>query len=207
MIDDMTQYQTEFALKLGIILGLAFCLIYIPLSHFLRNKALKNIKEKLEPDESIIIEAKFRLILDFILPFFTGGFLGEYIIPFIIFPEVQRIDTIDRQYLPLCILAELICLFLAFFICNWKIIITNKRIINAWGTKFLYKLKGIFFNTEYLFYTDIKTYEYKYLIWYKALYLIMSNNKKFRIADYTNSKEINSYVEKQLIKNNIIGGN
>lgn len=43
-------------------------------------------------------------ILDFISPFDLGGFLGEFIIP---------------------------------FICNLKVVCTNKRIRNAWLTKFL----------------------------------------------------------------------
>lgn len=203
MIDDMTQYQNEFSINLGFILGIAFCLIYIPLSRFLRGKALKNIETKLELDEHVVYEAKFFLIPDLLTPFFIGGFLGEYIIPFIIFPEVQRIDTIDRQYLPICILALFICLFLALYICSRNSIYTNKRYILSFGIQFMYKLKGIFHTIDYLFYKEAVSFGYQNDIFFRALYMKNKDNKSMRIGGYANRKEIESYVKEQLILNNV----
>lgn len=203
MIDDMTQYQNHIASWLGIILGFSFTLIYAALSKILRKQALKNIQEKLEPNEYIVYEAKFLLIPDLLTPFFTGGFLGEYIIPFIIFPEIQRIDTIDRQYLPLCILAELICLFIALYICSWKPVYTNKRFIMGFGIKFYYKLKGIFYYTEYLFYKDVVSFRYQNDFFFRALYMKKKDNKSIRIGYCTNKKEIEKYVKEQLIINGV----
>lgn len=205
-MDDLSPYQNDLAIHLGYICGIIFCIIFFFLSKFLRKKALKNIEAKLEPDEHIVHEAKLWIVPDMIAPFATGGFLGEYIIPFIIFPEVQRIDTIDRQYLPLCIFVDLFCLFFALYIASWIPVYTNKRFIKGFGIKFMYKLKGIFYYTEYLYYKDVVSYYYQNDFAFKALYMKKNDNKSIRIGYCLNKKEIEGYVEEQLINNNIKEG-
>lgn len=203
MIDDLTPYQDTIAHNLGIICGISFCVIYFFASKILRKRALKNIEAKLEADEQIVYKAKFFLIPDLIAPYFTGGFLGEFIIPFVIFPEVQRIGSIDRQALPICILAELICLFLALYIVSRQSIYTNKRFILGFGIKFMHKLKGIFHTMDYFFYKDAVFFGYQKDIFFKALYLKGKDNKSMRIGGYANRKEIEKYVKEQLIINGV----
>lgn len=203
MIDDLTQYQDNIARNLGIICGISFCIIYFLLSKILRKKALKNIEAKLEPDEKIAYEAKLWIVPDLLAPFFIGGFLGEFIIPFIIFPEVQRIGSINRQFLPICIFAELIGFFLALYICSWIPVYTNKRFIMGFGLKFMYKLKNIFYYTEYLFYKDAISFYYQNDFFFRALYIKKRDNKSIRIGYCLNKKEIEKYVKDQLIINGV----
>lgn len=198
MIDDLTPYQDNIASHLGIICGISFCLIYILLSKILRKLALKNIEAKLEPDESIVCEGKMNFI-EFIIPFAMGGFLGEYIIPFMIFPEIQRVNIIYRQDLFLCYLGELFCLFYAIVFASWKCVFTNKRMLNGFSFKFIYWLK--FFGEEFLLYSNIERIEYKFYILSKILFVILKNNKRTRLPNFRNKNEILSVVQKH------IGGN
>lgn len=202
MLNNMTTQQTNFSLTLGFIIGIVFCTAYMISSYFLRTKALENIKQKLEPDEHIVLEAKFRLFGDLAAAFPLGAFLGSFILPFMIFPDVQTIDTIDRQFFNLCVIAELFGLFFVLFICSWKIVYTNKRIIRGWGIKFFYKLKGIFYTDEFSYYKDVISFCYQSDIFSKSLYLKMKNNQSFRIGNYVNTKEIEEYVKQQLRNNN-----
>lgn len=202
-MDDLTEYQNNIVLNLGVICGLISCIIFFFASKFLRKKALKNIEAKLDSNEHVVYEAKLWIVPDMIPPFSIGGFLGEYIIPFIIFPEVQRIDTIHKSSFPLFIGALLICLFVALYICSWKSVYTNKRFIMGFGIKFMYKLKDIFYYTEELLYKDVVSFYYQNDFFFKALYMRKKNNKSIRIGYCLNKKEIEEYVKEQLIKNGI----
>lgn len=203
MIDDLSPYQNSIAMNLGYTLGIVFCIVFFFLSKFLRKKALKNIEAKLETDEHIVYEAKLWIVPDMLLPFFMGLGLGEYLIPFTIFPEVQQIGAINRQYLPLCVFVELLGIFMALYICSWKPVYTNKRFIQGFGIKFMYKLKGIFHTMEDLFYKDAVYFWYQKDIFFRALYLKAKDNKLMHIGYCLNKKEIEEYVKQQLIMNNV----
>lgn len=195
MIDHMTQYQTEFTLKLGIILGLVFTLIYIVLSYFLRKLTLKTIEKELEKDEFIECEGKVKWWERFI-PFALGLFTGGFIIPFIIFPDVQRIDTIDRQNFFWCILAELIGIAFIPIVASWKCVFTNKRMINRCIFKLLNKFK--FFGDEFIIYSDIMRMEYNYHIWIKVLYFVLKSKRYYRVPLFENMKEVQSTIGKYI---------
>lgn len=206
MIDDLSPYQNDVAIHLGYICGISFCVVFFFLSKFWRKKALKNIGAKLEPDEHIAYEAKLWIVPDMLAPFFMGLGLGEYLIPFWIFPEVQQIGAINREYLLLCVFGELLGIFLALYICSWIPVYTNKRFIQGWGIKFMYKLKGIFHSMEDLFYKDAVSFYYQNDFFYRALYMKNKDNKLMRIGYCLNKKEIEEYVKQQLISNNIREG-
>lgn len=201
MLGDMTQSQNTFSIQLGIVLGLGFYLIYSIASYFFRKRALKNIENNLLESEYILYEPKVVFSIDFLVPFGIGGFLGAYIIPFLVFPEVQMINTISRQYLSLCILAELIGIFVIFLFSSEKCVITNKRVIRAWGFKFICGLLKIkIFNkpqleTKYLNYSDVKSIEYKKIFGTDILTINLNNDKNFKLSGYKDLKDIQSIIE------------
>jgi hypothetical protein len=198
MLIRMSQEQTEFTLKLGVLLGIVFVLIYLPLSYLLRQITLKTIKTELESNEFIESEGKVKL-WELLVPFGTGGFLGACIFPFILYPNINCISGIERQDLWWCYAGEVFGISFAIIIASWKCVFTNKRMINRCLFKILNKLK--FFGDEFIKYSEIERIKYDYHIWIKVLYLVLKNKRYYRIPLFKNMKEVQSTIEKY------IGGN
>jgi len=192
-----TSYIDSISIIFGIITGIIFLIIYIILSHFLRKKALKKIENAFIEGEYIIKEAKSEFIIDFIVSFMTGAFLGMYIIPFLIYPELQSINSpytgsINREYLPLCIAIVIIALFFTLFISATKCVLTNKRIINASVFKFFNK----FINFNHINYSDIQDLKYENVLKIETLTIYLRNGKNYAISEYEDLKEFQSIVER-----------
>jgi hypothetical protein len=190
----------SISIILGIITGIIFLVIYSISSHFLRKKALQKIKRSLLEGEYIVKEPQNVFVIDVFMPFAVAGFTGMFIIPFIIYPELQHISGymggISREYLPLCIMAVVILIFINFWTACLKVIFTNKRIFYAWSFNFLYKFKDFFNKFDNLYYSDIKDYQYENVLQIETLTLHLYNGKNYILSGFKDLKNIQSIIEK-----------
>ena len=192
----MTPHEINaISYKLEIITGVIFYIIYTILSYFLRRKSLKNINNSLLEDEYIELEPKFTFVVDTFVPFMTGGFVGGFIVPFLIYPEIQMIDTMHRQEFYFWISVLPIVLLALFYLSCTKFVLTNKRMIYGWSFRFLYSLTNIFNKFDYLNYSDIKDFKYMNFLMTNILTLY-TNNKSFVISGFKNIKEFQPIIEK-----------
>ena len=181
----------------AIVSGIVFYIIYMILSYFLRKKALKKIENNLLEGEYIVYEAKLGFLFKFLFIFGTGALFGGILL-FFIYPEIQYLAAlVNRQFLPLDILAELVGMYIVFQTSCEKFVITNKRMIYAWTFNFLYFFKGFFGRFDNINYTDIKNFNYEnFLIINDSIYIDLKNDKRFIISGYKKLKDIYQIIKK-----------
>lgn len=206
----MTEIMLEqSALKFGLIIGIIILVTYRLLSLFFRNLAFEKIKKSLNENEYILYEPKACFTIDILTPFLVGGFLGGVIVPFIIFPSIQYLDSITREMLPTLIIAEIISITTLFVLASWKYVITNTRIIDTYAFDFISKLRlklkfgilseslktkeGILFNLNFV---NIKSIKLTKFIDNKIE--ISTKNNLIEIVGFKEQEKIKSIIEQQI---------
>lgn len=165
-----------------IISPIIFLLIY-PMFNYFCHRIIKKMFFKENSAEKIILTCRSSLIVPIISYTVFGYFLGCYIVPFFIFPNIVHIDMVSHENLPLYILLSLV--FLLFGLANHynTIILTNKRIINSF----------IFFPpwTKSMFLSDIKTIQP-----INYAFAITSKTDKIIGVSCRNQKQANIFEQK-----------
>lgn len=197
----LTEREIEsISFNYGIIAGITTYVIYFISSYFLRKKALQRIKENLQEGEVIVYEPKFSYVAEVVFPFAVGGFLGGFIIPFFIYPDIQYVRTsalvMPRNTLPLWVIGELILIFALVFVSCWKYAITNRRIITAYTFKFIYKFGKVidikFSNINHLEITQLKA------ISLKLLYIWLKDGTNIMVSGFKDMEKVKSIIEKYI---------
>jgi hypothetical protein len=197
-------------LKLGIITSIIVYIFYSVCSYFGRKKALIRIKNSLYENEEIIYEPEHSHKGEIIFIFLVGGFLGMFILPFFIYPEIQYIDHFNRNSLPFLIICELIFILLLFYLTFRKYVITNKRIISAYTFRFMdiknllfefisNKIDKNFFKSININFSDIKRLEiktYNMLSSKYTLFIIWLNNGTYvRIPPFKDLEKVKTIID------------
>lgn len=195
-LNEITTITNILAIKTAIV----FYLLYLVVSYFCRKKALKRIKENLQEGEVIVYEPKFSYVAEIVFPLAIGGFLGGFIIPFFIYPNLQYVRTsasvMSRNSLPFWIICELILIFALGFVSCWKYAITNKRIITAYTFKFIYKF-GKIIDIKFSNISHLEMKEHK-AISLKLLYIWLKDETNVMISGFKDIEKVKSIIENQI---------
>lgn len=195
----MPEYNVEqITLHWMYISAIVFYLIYLPVRMFCQRLALKRIKDNLNKDEYIVYEPKLKWVIELIVPIATGGFFGGFILPFFVYKDITHIDRVPREYLPACVLAEMVMLFLIFTFCCRKFVITNQRFTCALSHKFIYRIYKEPININ-LSNIDHMKITYKFINQFLIIYF--KDKKQLKIASFRNFKKIKDIIENQLDTN------
>jgi hypothetical protein len=185
----MQEISDAESVKLIVLTGCIFLILVLPLRFYLRNEAIKRIKKMLDENEVIVHIPKISHIVDYYVPLGIGGFIGGFLVPFWLYPELQSIRIVSRENLHLFVVAEIIAILGILAIYSIRIVLTNFRIFSICVLPLVNKMSK---NID-IKYSDIE---------------IMSINKSFLDISYIKTKQgkyiyLEIFENKQEVKNQI----
>lgn len=182
-------------LKLAIINGIIVCLFYLVLKSWGRKKALNKIKKDLSEDEYIVYEPQLNFTVELIFPFIIGAAFGAYILPFFIYPEIQKIDMVSRNDLPIIIIFDFLLFCFLILFSFFKTAITNRRIIKKWTFEFLNKHA----KTLNLKFSEINYLEIKWYFFLKSLNVWLKDGSYINfIGGFKNLEKIKAAIKENI---------
>lgn len=182
--------------------------IFIVLFRFwAQRKALKKIENMLQDDEEIIYNIDFSNVINLVLPLLTGGTIGWYILPLLLYPKyIQIIINSTNNYPLLSIIGIFFVVFINLLFSCKRNVLTNCRLLNQWSFDFMNVLgtdltseSAIFKNTN-LFYSNILSINLRKFLWITLIDINTKDNKYLYLRGIKDIGKIQSIIEKQINK-------
>lgn len=189
----------QITLQWGIISGFVFLAIITPFKIYWRKKAMEKIKSSLLDGEEIIYKLRISFIIDYILFWMVGAFLGMYLLPFALFKNITNLSLVNRTNLPYFILAEIILFFAVLYMASSEGVITNQKIRRPTAFLFFDKLAKLMNLLVDLNISEIKSTMIEKHWSSKTIKILTKNNKIYRFGGYKNMDEIKLCID-NLIK-------
>lgn len=197
--------QRAFTFISTISFALAYVIVFKVAGYFLRKKALEKVKNQLAEDEHIVYDSKLKsIIFEIFIPLIIGGFIGHFMTPLFVYPEMRNVGLLHRFELPFWTIGMPLTTTFFLYILSTKQILTNKRVIFGWTFDFLYKfaefekkhlLSSNLTYFEDLKYVDIKKIEYHNFLGFEVLDIHNNENRINRIGAFKDLKKIKSILE------------
>lgn len=201
----MTLEQRAFTFISTISFALVYVVIFKVAGYFLRKKALENVEKQLTDGEYIVYDSKLKSIFsEVFVPLIIGGFIGHFMIPLLVYPEIRNVGLMYRIELPFWFIGMTYATFMFLYHSTTKQVLTNKGINFGWPFDFLYKytefeMKYLRYSEIYGFqnfkYSEIKKIDYQNFLGFEVIYIYTNENKIHKIGAFKDLKKIKSILE------------